>query len=227
MKKFETKDYINYALSFAGIAVTVALIVKPEKIEVIKNEYFVPMRELVQVEKQEEKVVTVTQAIEEVKKEVPVTPKVAPVTPVKEEVKKEPAKEVVQEVKAEPVQENPFEVVRYSVDEVTSEKTGNEEYIRYVTLKASAYHRQGSLASLQKLEVRYFVEEMGEISESTSIVSKNYDTTVLRSGENEFKWKAIYGKSEYANFTMKVKIYAFTNNGGDITYGESDWIEVK
>jgi hypothetical protein len=220
MKKFETKDYINYALSFAGIAVTVALIVKPEKIEVIKNEYFVPMRELVQVEKQEEKVVTVTQAIEEVKKEVPVTPKVAPVTPVKEEVKKEPVKEVVQEVKVEPVQEvkeNPFEVVKWTFD-FGMERVENL-YIKEWNVKvyAQAYHKQGSLATVNKCQ--YYTRADGKTKNSA-------EAEVTKEMGNDYISFRAYADQDLKVRTF-VKCYAFTNNGGDITYGESDWIEVK
>ena len=220
MKKFETKDYINYALSFAGIAVTVALIAKPEKIEIIKNEYFVPMRELAQVEKQEEKVVTVTQAIEEVKKEVQVTPKVAPVTPVKEEVKKEPAKEVVQEVKAEPVQEvkeNPFEVVKWTFD-FGMERVENL-YIKEWNVKvyAQAYHRQGSLATVNKCQ--YYTRADGKTKNSA-------EAEVTKEMGNDYISFRAYADQDLKVRTF-VKCYAFTNNGGDITYGESDWVEVK
>jgi hypothetical protein len=219
MKKFETKDYINYALSFAGIVVTVALIAKPEKIEVIKNEYFVPMRELVQVEKQEEKVVTVTQAIEEVKKEVQVTPKVAPVTPVKEEVKKEPVKEVVQEVKEEPVQEvkeNPFEVVRHDFT-YTTEETG-ELCVQNVKVNVTATNRQGTLERVSKINIVY-MEGNNEI--------KNDFVKEVQKDQNKdtFDFRGVLC-SEY-NVSIKVRATSFTNYGGDVKYYTSDWFAIK
>jgi len=153
MKTFEKKDYINYALSLAGIAVTVALIAKPEKIEIIKNEYFVPMRELVQVEKQEEKVVTVTQAIEEVKNEVPVTP-VSPVVQVRQT-----PKTVVQKAVEEVSQSTTTEVKLVNINGVTVDER-YADVVRQQMLDAMVQKQQAEdLLASQKAEAKRLEEE--------------------------------------------------------------------
>jgi hypothetical protein len=227
MKKFETKDYINYALSFAGIAVTVALIAKPEKIEIIKNEYFVPSTGLTSyiTDKIESVKESVTTPVKEEPKvavtgETKVEPKVAPVVPVKEEVKKEPVKEVVQEVKEEPVQEvkeNPFEVVKWTFD-FGMERVENL-YIKEWNVKvyAQAYHRQGTLATVNKCQ--YYTRADGKTKNSA-------EAEVTKEMGNDYISFRAYADQDLRVRTF-VKCYAFTNNGGDITYGESDWIEVK
>ena len=156
----------------------------------------------------------------EVKKEVQVTPKVAPVTPVKEEVKKEPVKEVVQEVKAEPVQEvkeNPFGVVKWTFD-FGMERVENL-YIKEWNVKvyAQAYHRQGTLATVNKCQ--YYTRADGKTKNSA-------EAEVTKEMGNDYISFRAYADQDLKVRTF-VKCYAFTNNGGDITYGESDWIEVK
>jgi len=228
MKKFETKDYINYALSLAGIAVTVALIAKPEKIEIIRNEFFVPVTGLTSyiTDKVESVKENVTAPVKEepkvtVTSETKIEPKVETKTVVKEVIKQaEPVKEVVQEVKVEPVQEvkeNPFEVVKWTFD-FGMERVENL-YIKEWNVKvyAQAYHKQGSLATVNKCQ--YYTRADGKTKNSA-------EAEVTKEMGNDYISFRAYADQDLKVRTF-VKCYAFTNNGGDITYGESDWIEVK
>jgi hypothetical protein len=155
----------------------------------------------------------------EVKKEVPVTPKVAPVTPVKEEVKREPVKEVVQEVKAEPVQEvkeNPFEVVRHDFT-YTTEETG-ELCVQNVKVNVTATNRQGTLERVSKIDIVY-MEGNNEI--------KNDFVKEVQKDQNKdtFDFRGVLC-SEY-NVSIKVRATSFTNYGGDVKYYTSDWFTIK
>ena len=193
MKKIETKDYINYALSFAGIAVTVALIVKPEKIEIIKNEYFVPMRELVQVEKQEEKVVTVTQAIEEVKKEVSITP-VSPVVQVRQT-----PKTVVQKAVEEVSQSTTTEVKLVNINGVTVDER-YADVVRQQMLDAMVQKQQAEdLLASQKAEAKRLEEEKAfqEWYNNSYLKLKEYAEYLMSTDVQEYHEEAnrkFYGK---------------------------------
>jgi hypothetical protein len=126
------------------------------------------------------------------------------------------------------VKENPFEVVRYSVDNVKLESTSQDNLLlKDVSISVSAYHRQGSLANIQKIDIRYFANLGDGEKDITRAMSQYFPTSVDNNGTGVYKWNGQAGENSQGVAYMKVKIYAFTNNGGNITYGESEWIEVK
>jgi hypothetical protein len=216
MKKEQKKDILNYALSSIGIVVTVVLIMKPEKIEIIRNEYFVPATKFLEVEKQEEKKVTVTEAVQEVKKEV------VPVVAVKEtpkEVKVVVKEEVKVEVKAEPVQEvkeNPFEVVRHDFTYTTEDTL--ELCVKNIKVGVQAINRQGTLESVTKLDIVYIEGDKEIKNDFTKEVSKDQN-------KDTFDFRGVLC-SEY-NVSIKVRATSFTNYGGDVKYYTSDWFTIK